>query len=212
VIVVGLTGGIGSGKSTVAAMLVERGAALIDADELAREVVEPGRRAYARVVERFGPSVLAPDGSLDRSAMATIVFADPASLADLNAIVHPEVRAEVASRLAAMPAAQRVVVVDIPLLVEGVGPDPYGLAGVIVVDAPVDVALERLVTKRGMDRSDAESRIANQASRQERVARADHVIMNTGTLDELEEKVERASSWIEGLAAGRAIEDGGHGG
>ncbi|MGA2803894.1 MAG: dephospho-CoA kinase [Acidimicrobiales bacterium] len=211
-IVVGLTGGIGSGKSTVAAMLVERGAVLIDADELAREVVEPGRRAHAKVVERFGPRVVAPDGSLDRSAMAAIVFSDPVSLADLSAIVHPEVRSEVVSRLASLPAGQRVVVLDIPLLVEGAGPDPYGLAGVIVVDAPLDLVLERLVTKRRMDRSDAESRIANQASRQERIARADYVIMNTGTLDELEEMVGRAWNWIEGLAAGRAVEHGGHGG
>ena len=101
-IVIGLTGGIGSGKSTVAAMLVERGAALIDADEVARDVVEPGRPAYARVVEHFGPRVVARDGSLDRKVVAAIVFDDPASLAELNAIVHPEVRAEIAERLASM--------------------------------------------------------------------------------------------------------------
>jgi len=100
-IVVGLTGGIGSGKSTVAAMLAERGAVLIDADELAREVVEPGRPAYAKVAERFGAGVVAPDGSLDRPALAAVVFNDPAALADLDAIVHPEVRAEITTRLAA---------------------------------------------------------------------------------------------------------------
>ena len=108
--------------------------------------------------------------------------------------------------------ATRVVVLDIPLLVEGAGPDPYGLAGVIVVDAPLDLVLERLVTKRHLDRSDAESRIANQASRQERIARADYVIRNTGTLDGLEEMVGRAWTWSEGLAARRAVEDGGDGG
>ena len=110
-----------------------------------------------------------------------------------------------------MSAGPRVVVLDIPLLVEGSEPDPYGLAGVIVVDAPVDVVVERLVTKRDMDRSDAESRIANQASRRERIARADYVIMNTGSLDELEDLVGRAWTWIEDLAAGRAVGHGGHG-
>ncbi|MGD0984042.1 MAG: dephospho-CoA kinase [Acidimicrobiales bacterium] len=210
-IVIGLTGGIGSGKSTVAAMLVERGAALIDADEVARDVVEPGRPAYAKVVEHFGPRVVAPDGSLDRRAVAAIVFDDPASLAELNAIVHPEVRAEIAERLASMSTSQRVVVLDVPLLVEGGEPDPYGLAGVIVVDAPLDLVLERLVETRHMDRSDAEARIANQASRSERVGRADFVIMNTGTLDELEEMVGRAWTWIEGLLTAEAAGGDGHG-
>ncbi|MGD0440889.1 MAG: dephospho-CoA kinase [Acidimicrobiales bacterium] len=210
-IVVGLTGGIGAGKSTVGAMLAERGAALIDADEVAREVVEPGRSAYARLVERFGPGVVSPDGGLDRRAIAGVVFGDPAALADLNAIVHPEVRAQIASRLASMATHKRVVVLDIALLVEGSAPDPYGLAGVIVVDAPVELALERLVTGRGMDRSDAEARIANQASRSERIARADYVIMNTGTLAELEEMVGLAWTWIEGLAPERTSGDGGGG-
>ena len=200
VVLVGLTGGIGSGKSTVAAMLVARGAVLIDADQVAREVVEPGREAYAKVVECFGPTVVAPDGSLDRSAIAAIVFDDPASLAELNAIVHPEVRAEIAKRLASLSVSRGVVVLDIPLLVEGDGPDPYGLAGVIVVDAPLDLALERLVEKRRIDRSGAEARIADPASRSGRLARADLVITNTGTLDGLEENVGHAWAWIEALA------------
>ena len=206
-IVIGLTGGIGSGKSTVGARLVEHGAVLIDADEMAREVVEPGRRAYAKVVERFGEGVVAADGRLDREAIASIVFNDPASLADLNAIVHPEVGTEIASRLAAESDSDHVVVLDIPLLVEGGRSDSYGFAGVLVVDAPVDLALERLVIGRGMDRPDAEARIANQASRDERIRQADFVIMNMGTLDELDEMVERAWAWIEGLkpeAAGDA--------
>ncbi|MGO9581655.1 MAG: dephospho-CoA kinase [Acidimicrobiales bacterium] len=198
-IVVGLTGGIGSGKSTVAAMLAERGAVLIDADEVAREVVEPGRPAYAKVVERFGAGVVAPDGSLDRPALAAVVFDDPAALADLEAVVHPEVRAEIVARLAAEAGDDVVVVLDVPLLLETAGPDRYGLSGVLVVDAPEDVALERLVNLRHMDRSDAEARIANQASRSERVARADFVITNMGTLDELEEMVGRAWDWIERL-------------
>lgn len=198
-IVIGLTGGIGSGKSTVAGMLVGRGAVLIDADEVAREVVEPGRAAYAKVVERFGDDVVAPDGCLDRPAIAAIVFDDPRALADLNAIVHPEVRAEIAPRLASQSGGDHVVVLDIPLLVEGGGPDRFGLTGVLVVDAPVDLVLERLVNRRQMDRSDAEARITNQAGRHERVARADFVIMNAGTLDELEEKVTDAWAWIERL-------------
>ena len=206
-IVVGLTGGIGSGKSTVAGLLVGRGAVLIDADEVAREVVEPGRPAYAKVVGRFGGGVVAADGSLDRSVIAAIVFDDPESLAELNAIVHPEVRAEIANRLASLSGSEHVVVVDIPLLVDG-GPDPYGLAGVIVVDAPRDLVLERLVDRRQMDRSDAEARIASQASRSERIARADFVIMNTGTLEELAETVERAWDWIGRLAAEAAAGDG----
>jgi dephospho-CoA kinase len=204
-IVIGLTGGIGSGKSTVAGMLVERGAVLIDADEVAREVVEPGRAAHAKVVERFGDDVVAADGCLDRAAIAAIVFDDPRALADLNAIVHPEVRADIATRLASLSGGDHVVVLDIPLLVEGGTPDRFGLTGVLVVDAPVDLVLERLVNRRQMDRSDAEARIANQAGRLERVARADFVIMNAGTLDELEEKVTGAWAWIERLRAEGAL-------
>jgi dephospho-CoA kinase len=201
VIVIGLTGGIGSGKSTVAARLVERGAVLIDADQVARQVVVPGRPAYARVVDRFGENVVAADGSLDRSAIAAIVFHDPRALADLNAIVHPEVGTEIGARLASEAATDHVVVLDIALLVEGGRSNDYDFAGVLVVDAPTDLALERLVTDRQMDRSDAEARIANQASRSERIRQADFVIMNMGTLDELEEMVARAWVWIEGLVA-----------
>jgi dephospho-CoA kinase len=140
--------------------------------------------------------------------IAAIVFDDPESLAELNAIVHPDVRAEIANRLASLSGSEPVVVVDIPLLVEDGGPDPYGLAGVIVVDAPRDLVLERLVNLRRTDRSDAEARIASQASRSERIARADFVIMNTGTLEELAEVVERAWDWIGRLAAEAAAGDG----
>ena len=206
-IVVGLTGGIGSGKSTVAAMLMRRGAVLIDADEIADEVVEPGRPAYAKVVERFGDEVVAADGRLDRPALAAIVFGDPRSLSDLEAIVHPEVRTEVAMRLTAESSGDRVVVVDIPLLVESGARRDYGLSGVLVVDVPPEIAVERLVDIRQMDRADAKARIANQATRSERIASADFVIMNMGTLDELEEMAGRAWEWIGTLRADGGAED-----
>jgi len=196
VIVIGLTGGIGSGKSTVAAMLVRRGALVIDADEIAHMVVEPGRPAHATVVERFGESVVAPDGGLDRAALAAIVFEDPGSLSALEAIVHPEVRAEIARRLEAESGGDRVVVLEMPLLVEARAKDEYGLAGVLVVDVTPETALERLVNIRQMDPADAKARISNQAGRPERIARADFVIMNLGTLDELEEMAGRAWEWI----------------
>ena len=200
-IVVGLTGGIGSGKTYVGARLVERGAVLIDADVLAREVVEPGRPAYGRVVERFGSEVVAPDGKLDRAAIAAIVFNDAQALADLNAIVHPEVGVEIAARLATESAGDHVVVLDIPLLVEAGNAERYPFDGVLVVDAPVDLVLDRLVSVRGMERADAEARIANQASREERIRAADFVIMNMGSFEELDEMVARAWAWIEGLQA-----------
>jgi dephospho-CoA kinase len=198
-IVIGLTGGIGSGKSTVARMLVQRGAVLIDADEVAHDVVGVGRPAYRKVVERFGESVAAPDGSIDRAALASVVFNDAAALADLEAIVHPEVRSEIGARIAAESGSEHVVVVDIPLLIEKGDPDGYRLAGVLVVDSPLDIAVERLVNLRRMDRSDAKARIARQATRSERIGRADFVIMNMGTLEELEEMVRRAWEWIERL-------------
>jgi dephospho-CoA kinase len=198
VITVGLTGGIGSGKSTVGTMLVERGAALVDADELAREAVEPGTATLQRVVDRFGPGVLLPDGSLDRAALAGIVFADDGARSDLNAIVHPAVGRLMAERLAAL-AAGGLVVLDIPLLVEGGARDRYPVAGVLVVDSPVDLAVERLVSQRGMDRADAERRAAAQAPRSERLAQADYVIVNVGTLAELVLMVDRAWVWMQGL-------------
>jgi dephospho-CoA kinase len=198
-IVIGLTGGIGSGKSTVARMLVQHGAVLIDADEIAHDVVGAGRPAYREVVARFGESVLAPEKSIDRAALAAVVFNDAAALADLEAIVHPEVRSEIGARIAAESGSEHVVVLDIPLLFEKGEPDDYRLAGVLVVDSPLDMALERLVNLRGMDRSDATARIARQAARSERIGRADFVIMNMGTLEELQEMVRRAWEWMERL-------------
>jgi dephospho-CoA kinase len=204
-IAVGLTGGIGSGKSTVGKLLVDRGAVLVDADQLAREVVEPGCDALAGVVDRFGPSVLLPDGRLDRKSLAAVVFADEAALSDLNAIVHPAVGALMAERLSSLATTDEIAVLDIPLLVEGGSRDRYPVAGVLVIDSPVDLAVDRLVAQRGMDRTDAESRVAAQASRSDRLAQADYVIVNIGSLAELALMVDRAWAWMQGLreVAGR---------
>jgi dephospho-CoA kinase len=198
-IAVGLTGGIGSGKSTVAAMLVRRGAVLIDADQLARQAVEPDTDAYDAVVARFGEAVVLPGGGLDRPALAAVVFADEGARRDLNAIVHPAVGVLMAERLAAVADTDSVVVLDIPLLVEGGGRDRFPMAGVLVVDAPIATAIARLVADRGMDPADAERRVAAQASREERLRQADFVIMNMGSLDELEAMVDRAWTWTLGL-------------
>jgi len=187
---VGLTGGIGSGKSTVADLLVERGAVLIDADRIAREVVQPGGPAFAPLVERFGTGILTPEGSLDRAALAALVFPDPEALAALNAITHPAIGAVMAERRAAEEGTDHVVVLDIPLLVPA-HRDTLGLAAVVVVDCPVEVALARLVDQRGFTRADAEARIAAQISREERRAAADFVIDNGSDLGHLEAEVDR---------------------
>lgn len=188
-LVVGLTGGIGSGKSTVSALLAERGAVIVDADAIARQVVQPGGPAHDAVVERFG--------TIDRPTIASVVFADPAALADLNAIVHPAVGAEIAGRLMAEADTDHVVVLDIPLLVES--KNPYAVAGVIVVDVPVDVAVSRLVEQRGMAEADARARVAAQATREERLAKADFVIDNAGSREDLAAEVDRCWAWVQSL-------------
>ncbi|HEX4217062.1 MAG TPA: dephospho-CoA kinase [Acidimicrobiales bacterium] len=187
---VGLTGGIGAGKSAVADLLAERGAVLIDADRIAREVVEPGGPAYQPLVDRFGAAVVGADGGIDRPALAAIVFADPAALADLNAITHPAIGAEMARRKQAAEGTDRVVVLDIPLL-KAAHRETMSLDSVVVVDAPVETALTRLVELRGMSREDAEARMAAQVSREERLAGADLVVDNSGDLDHLRNEVER---------------------
>jgi dephospho-CoA kinase len=190
VLVVGLTGGIGSGKSTVSALLAERGAVVLDADAIHRENMAPGGRVHDAVLARFG--------TVERPALAAIVFNDPAALADLNALTHPAVGAVIAERLAAEAETDHVVVLDVPLLVESKG-SAYPLAGLIVVDVPVEVAVERLVSQRGMAREDALARISVQASREERLAKADFVIDNAGTRRHLAEEVERCWGWIQAL-------------
>ncbi len=200
-ITIGLTGGIGSGKSTVAGLLLAKGALLIDADQIARQVVEPGSPAHARVVERFGDGVVGAGGEIARDRLAKRVFADAEALSDLNAIVHPAVAAVIAERLAAEAGGEGVVVLEIPLLVESGGRERYPLDGVVVVDAPVEVSVRRLVSQRQMACGDARSRVAAQATRAERLAAADYVIVNAGSLEELEAQVDGAWEWMSRLRA-----------
>jgi dephospho-CoA kinase len=187
---VGLTGGIGSGKSTVADLLVARGAVLIDADRIAREVVAPGRPAYGPLLERFGSRILSADGTLDRAALAALAFSDPEELAALNAITHPLIGAVMVERRAAEADTDHVVVNDVPLL-KPAHRELLSLDLVVVVDCPVEVAVERLVSQRGFDRADAENRVAAQASREERREGADVVIDNAGDLVALIAQVDR---------------------
>jgi dephospho-CoA kinase len=197
-VVLGLTGGIGSGKSTVAALLAERGAVVIDADAISRRIAEPGGAAYQPMIDLFGPAVVRADGSLDRAAIAARAFNDPATLAALNALMHPIIRRQVSDRIAVEAGDGRVVVVDTPLLAETT--DPAALAAVIVVDVPTDVAVSRLMGQRGLSEADARARMAAQLSREDRTRLADLVIDNSGDRDRLEAEVERAWQWILALA------------
>lgn len=193
---VGLTGGIGAGKSTVSQELVARGAVVIDADAITRDLQAPGSPVLAAMVERFGEGILQADGTLDRPAVASIVFNDAASLADLNAIVHPAVAAEIAARLQAQvdDPGDPIVVLDVPLLVESGRDDMEAL---IVVDADPDVAVQRLVEHRGFSEADARARITHQASRKERLAKADFVVDNNGTREVLTAEMDVLWRWIE---------------
>jgi dephospho-CoA kinase len=191
---IGLTGGIGSGKSTVSALLAERGAVIIDADRLAREVVEPGTPGLAAVVDEFGDGVLTPDGALDRPALAAVVFADPAARRRLDAIVHPLVRARTLELAGAVPA-DAVVVHDVPLLAESGQTGSYDL--VLVVEADPEIRVARLVA-RGLTEDDARARIAAQATDEQRRAVADVVLDNSGTREDLAAQVERF--WTERVA------------
>ncbi|MEV5466415.1 dephospho-CoA kinase [Actinospica acidiphila] len=184
---VGLTGGIGAGKSEVSRLLVERGAVLIDADRIAREVVEPGTPGLAAVVEAFGEEILAEDGSLDRPRLGALVFNDPDKLATLNSIVHPLVGARSRELEEAAPE-DAVVVHDVPLLTENGLARLYDV--VIVVDASTGTQLDRLVRLRGMSEEDARARMAAQATREQRRAVADIVIDNDVPLDALERRIE----------------------
>ena len=186
---IGLTGGVASGKSTVSAMLAEHGAYVIDADQLAREAVAPGTAGLAAVVEAFGEGVLTEDGAMDRAAVGAIVFEDAEARATLEAIIHPRVRAlgEEKARMALEADPGMLVVHDIPLLVE------TGQAGdfdaVLVVDAPEDIQVARMTANRGWTEEESRARISAQASREQRLAAATHVIDNTGTRDDLRQRV-----------------------
>lgn len=202
-VAIGLTGGIGAGKSTVADLLAARGAGVVDADLLAREVVEPGGPAYWPLIERFGTTILHPDGTVDRQALARAAFGDPDALAALNAITHPAIGAAMAERLAALRREPdlALAVVVIPLL-RPVHVEALALAGVVVVDCPPEVALCRLVG-RGMDEPDARSRIAAQISREERLALADYVVDNAGAPEALGAQVDAVWAWAVALAPRR---------
>jgi dephospho-CoA kinase len=206
VLTVGLTGGIGSGKSTVSALLAAHGAVIIDYDQLARDVVDPGSPALTAIAERFGAGVIAADGSLDRPALGAIVFADADARKDLEGITHPAIRDLAVQRQLA--AGDRAIVVhDNPLLVE------MGAAAhcdvVVVVDVPVEVQVERLMSTRGMTEDEAMARINTQASREVRTGAADLVIDNTGPLDELASIV--GGVWDELVQRATAIEVADHG-
>ena len=193
-LLVGLTGGIGSGKTSVSSRLAERGAVVVDADAIVRELQAPGQAVLAAMVERFGESILLPDGSLDRQAVADMVFNDDAARADLGAIVHPAVRDEIARRVLDQADTDNVVILDIPLLAES-GWD--GIAGTIVVDLDPEIAVQRLVEFRGFTEADARARIATQASREERLAKASVVVDNSLDLEHLEAEVDKVWAWIE---------------
>jgi dephospho-CoA kinase len=192
---VGLTGGIGSGKSAVADLLVVRGAVLIDADQVARDVVVPGGPAYQPLIDRFGAGIVASDGTIDRPALAAVAFASDAARADLNAITHPSIGIAMAEARDALAGTDHIVVLAIPLL-RPAHRDMLTLHKVVVVDCPLDIALERLLSQRGMDPADARARIEAQISREERVDGADYVLDNSGTRAALEIEVARLWDWL----------------
>jgi dephospho-CoA kinase len=194
-ILVGLTGGIGAGKSTVSTLLAERGAVIVDGDVVARDLQSPGSAVLDRMAERFGSQIILDDGSLDRPAVAKIVFNDKEALKDLNGIVHPAMQAEITRQIDAQRDTDRVVVLDFPLLGENPRKD---LRATIVVDIPVEIAVERLVEQRGMDEEDARARIASQVSREQRAETATHVLDNSGDVDALGRQVDQL--WAELIA------------
>jgi dephospho-CoA kinase len=195
---VGLTGAIGAGKSSASQLLVARGARLIDADLIAREVVEPGGPAYQPMIDRFGAGILDADGRIDRPTVAGLVFGHPEALADLNAITHPAIGVAMVERKDRFAGTDDIVVLDIPLLGE-IHRESLGLGAVVVVDAPAEVALDRLVRLRGMSDEDARARIGSQVDRQSRLDIADLVIDNSGDEEQLRAEVDRVWSALVAL-------------
>jgi dephospho-CoA kinase len=192
-ILVGLTGGIGSGKSTVSSMLAARGAEIVDADAITRDVQQPGSPIVEAIAQRFGDEMLDSQRGLRRAKLAEIVFADAGALTDLNAIVHPAVGKEINRRVDDLASTDEVVVLDIPLLTE----NPRGkLQGKIVVDVPPEVQVERLVRHRGFTDGDARARIARQAGREDRLRGADFVIDNSGTVEDLDPQIDKLWDWL----------------
>ena len=199
-LLVGLTGNIGSGKSTVTQLLSERGATIIDADVLARRAVEVGTAAYKAIAERWGTSILSPDGGIDRAALRRIVFSDPVQLEQLNAFVHPEVERMRESLVdQARQRGDRLVVCDIPLLFERRMTDDFDR--IVLVDAPRPVRLERLVRERGLRETEAMDMIVAQMPAELKRARADHVIDNDGTLGQLDARVAEVWAALQAEAA-----------
>jgi len=195
-ILIGLTGGIGSGKSEVARLLVARGAEVIDADQIVRELQQPGAEVYDAMIKMLGQEIVSTDKSLDRAKIAGQVFADESMLKKLNELVHPIVRRVMNERVESFRDTDKVVVLDIPLLVENPRP---GLDGVLVVDLDTQIAIQRLVEQRQMKLEDAQARVVKQATREQRRAIAGHVIDNSGDRQALEASVDRAWTWIRSL-------------
>lgn len=202
-ILVGLTGGIGSGKSSVSHRLSGRGAVIVDADAIVKDLQGPGTSLLAALADRFGARIITESGALDRAALAGLVFSDTQALADLNALVHPAVAQEMNRRIDAEFNSDRMVVLDIPLLAEN---PRKGLAAVIVVDCPIEVAVHRLTTQRGFTEDDARSRVSRQATREQRRALATHIIDNAGSLIDLDRQID--TLWDElGQLPATTIED-----
>ena len=195
-ILIGLTGGIGCGKTEVSRLLENRGAVIVDADLIVRELQQPGAEIFLRMVEMFGDKVVAPDGSLDRAAVANEVFKDAESLKRLNLLIHPVVYRVMNERVESYRNTDEVVVLDIPLLVEN---PREGLDGVLVVDLDPQIAIERIVDQRKMTIDDARARVSAQSTRVQRLAIADHVVDNSGDRDALAKQVDVAWSWITSL-------------
>ena len=195
-ILIGLTGGIGCGKSEVSRLLEKRGAVIVDADLIVRELQQPGGEIFLRMVEMFGEKVVATDGSLNRAAVAIEVFKDADLLKKLNSLIHPVVRRVMNERVESHRATDKIVILDIPLLVEN---PREGLDGVLVVDLDPQTAIERIVSQRNMSIDDAIARVSAQSTREQRLAIADHVVDNSGDRDALAIQVDVAWSWITSL-------------